>query len=203
MTLRTPTTEASYLLEEKGSRFIAALIPITEESAVRNYQQALKQQHPKASHVCYGWRVMGSEKRPLEGFSDDGEPSGTAGMPILRQLQHAGAINTVILITRYFGGTKLGTGGLQRAYGQAAGQALQAINETNWEIWLPQQALILTAPFQREADVRRLISQAGGHITGVDYTLSGLALGCQLAEADVPALAASLPFDVTMKEASL
>lgn len=99
----------------EGSRFIAEAFPVhSEEDAARRIESVRKREHG-ATHHCTAYRV-GDVFR----FDDDGEPSGTAGRPILRQIDAFELTNTLVVVTRYFGGTKLGTGGLARAYGEAA-----------------------------------------------------------------------------------
>lgn len=109
---------------EKKSRFIANVIPVeTREQAVEHIER-IKKQYWDARHNVYAYRVNGKEA--LARCSDDGEPSGTAGMPVLEVLTGEDIKNTLIVVTRYFGGTLLGTGGLVRAYGKAAKEGLLA-----------------------------------------------------------------------------
>ncbi len=107
---------------EKKSRFIAYVSPISNEQEALAIIQDIKKQHYNAAHNVFAFRV--GLERELKRYSDDGEPSGTAGMPILNLLSGENVINAVIVVTRYFGGTLLGTGGLVKAYGKAAKQAL-------------------------------------------------------------------------------
>ncbi len=102
---------------EKKSRFIAHVFPVTKEEQALEYIETLKKQYWDARHNCYAY-VMG-ENQQLQRFSDDGEPSGTAGKPILEVLLGEDIHNTLVVVTRYFGGTLLGTGGLVRAYSAA------------------------------------------------------------------------------------
>lgn len=114
---------------EKKSRFIAHVHPITEESQALELIEKYKKQYWDARHNCYAY-VIG-QKQELQRFSDDGEPSGTAGKPILEVLLGEDIHNTLVIVTRYFGGTLLGTGGLVRAYSAAtkAGLANSIITE--------------------------------------------------------------------------
>ncbi len=107
---------------EKKSRFIAHVIPITSEEKALEIIESLKKEYWDARHNCYAF-VVGANNQ-VQRFSDDGEPQGTAGKPILEVLLNKNVHNTLILVTRYFGGTLLGTGGLIRAYGQAALEGL-------------------------------------------------------------------------------
>ena len=107
---------------EKKSRFIAHVIPIETEEEALQIIESLKKEYWDARHNCYAFCVGANNE--VQRFSDDGEPQGTAGKPILEVLLNKDVHNTLILVTRYFGGTLLGTGGLIRAYGQAAMEGL-------------------------------------------------------------------------------
>lgn len=105
-----------------GSRFLADAVPVSTRDEVEDEIATLREQERKATHHCSAYRLgrAGDDFR----YDDDGEPSGTAGQPILRQIDARDLTNTLVVVTRYFGGTKLGTGGLVRAYGDAAAAAL-------------------------------------------------------------------------------
>lgn len=111
------------IYEEKKSRFIAQIVPADSEEAAVCFIESVRKKYYDARHNCTAF-VIGSN-RQITRCSDDGEPSGTAGKPILEVLLGAGVTNAVAVVTRYFGGTLLGTGGLVRAYTQAAQEALQ------------------------------------------------------------------------------
>ncbi|MBQ0042783.1 MAG: YigZ family protein [Lachnospiraceae bacterium] len=104
-------------IEEKKSRFIATIRPVTTEEEARNFVDEMKKQYWDARHNCYAF-ILG-ENADIMRFSDDGEPGGTAGKPILEVLSGSGVRNICCVVTRYFGGTLLGTGGLVRAYTDA------------------------------------------------------------------------------------
>ena len=169
-----PLISTEILLEEKRSRFIAELIPASNEAEIKARIQQLKKQHNKASHVCSAFR-LGDHTNLAEGFSDDGEPSGTAGMPMLKTLRHKNITNCAILITRYFGGTKLGTGGLQRAYSQATSQAILALGEQDVAAIIQKETLIIQAKFQQENQIRHMINSSGV-ITATEYLADGVRL---------------------------
>jgi uncharacterized YigZ family protein len=105
--------------EDRKSVFIGAGTYVGDEREALDFLEKRRAQLPDASHHVYAWR-LGSPSSARERFSDDREPQGTAGMPILYTLRGVGVINAIIVVTRYFGGTLLGTGGLTRAYGGAA-----------------------------------------------------------------------------------
>ena len=109
--------------EEKKSRFLGKAVHIESEEEAAAFIAGIRKQYYDARHNCYAW-VLG-EGSELKKSSDDGEPSGTAGQPILRVIEGSGCTNVLVIVTRYFGGTLLGTGGLVRAYTQAARAALE------------------------------------------------------------------------------
>lgn len=127
--LRTPSISES---EIKKSRFIGVAMHCdSEQSALKQLRQ-LAAQHASDNHLAFAWRIRAAEGFITERFFDAGEPSGTAGRPILSPLQGEDLINTVVAVIRYFGGVKLGTGGLTRAYGNAAKQAIDAAGKLPW-----------------------------------------------------------------------
>ena len=107
---------------EKKSRFIATVVPVHSEEEALKFVEAMKKKYWNATHNCYAY-VIG-ENHELQRYSDDGEPGGTAGKPMLDVLIGEEIHNAAIVVTRYFGGTLLGTGGLVRAYSAAAKQGL-------------------------------------------------------------------------------
>lgn len=120
---RTVYQEASIVDHVKKSRFIGYVKPVSSVEEAQIFIETIKKKHWDASHnvPCY---VIG-DRMQIQKFSDDGEPSGTAGLPILNILKNENITNVVVVITRYFGGVKLGTGGLVRAYGHTAKLALE------------------------------------------------------------------------------
>lgn len=105
------------------SRFIADTAAVRDEETAQAFLQEIKKKYYDARHHCYGWILEGGRRKKS---GDDGEPSGTAGAPILTTLERQGITDGLIVVTRYFGGIKLGTGGLTRAYAHAAAQGLAA-----------------------------------------------------------------------------
>jgi len=108
----------------KDSRFIATAAPVNGEDEAVEFISDLKKEFHDASHNCSAWRIGQGEKLKYK-FNDDGEPSGTAGRPILKALENRNLSYICVVVTRYFGGTKLGTGGLARAYGQITAELLK------------------------------------------------------------------------------
>jgi uncharacterized YigZ family protein len=115
LTIASPS-EGSY--KEKGSRFLAFAYPVSSETEIREKLESLKAQYFDARHHCYAW-MLGPEKKHFRA-NDDGEPNHSAGDPILGQLRAMKLTNVLIVVVRYFGGTKLGVGGLISAYRSAA-----------------------------------------------------------------------------------
>ena len=117
--------------EVKKSKFIAFLTPFSEFDALLS---RLKNEHPKAAHIVWAYRILNKFNQIVENQSDDGEPKGTSGTPCLNALRGAELINTAVLVVRYFGGIKLGTGGLVRAYGGSVNLAINSAILTPFEI---------------------------------------------------------------------
>ena len=117
--------------KDKGSKFIAYAFPVKNEDEIKELLAKIKKEHHSARHHCYAWRL--GEEEIQSRSNDDGEPSSTAGKPILGQLQSYGVTNTLLVVVRYFGGILLGTSGLINAYRTAAGDALNnATIKTGW-----------------------------------------------------------------------
>ena len=106
------------------SRFISYAFPCTEESDAVSFLQRIKEEHKTAKHHCYAYII--GENSGIMRYSDDGEPGGTAGLPIMNAIRSKGIVNCCVIVVRYFGGVLLGTGGLVRAYTQSAQGALEA-----------------------------------------------------------------------------
>src|SRR5690554_2559881 len=121
-TILEPSEEVLY--KEKGSKFFGYAFPVLNEDEIKDHLETLKKQHHSARHWCYAWQLG----KNYEHFraNDDGEPSNSAGMPIYGQLQSFDVTNILVVVVRYFGGTKLGVGGLIQAYKTAAQMALEA-----------------------------------------------------------------------------
>lgn len=109
---------------EKKSRFIAHIKPITSEDDVTAFIEEIKKQYWDARHNCYAYQL--GDRNQIQRYSDDGEPGGTAGMPILDVLRGKDIKDTIVVVTRYFGGTLLGTGGLVRAYSLSAREGIKS-----------------------------------------------------------------------------
>jgi uncharacterized YigZ family protein len=119
---RTVLQPADSIYKEKGSRFLAFVFPVANEVEVKAAIESLKKKYFDARHHCFAW-TLGPEKKLFRAF-DDGEPNHSAGDPILGQIRSRDLTNVLVVVVRYFGGTKLGVGGLISAYKTAAGEAL-------------------------------------------------------------------------------
>jgi len=119
---RTIQTPAEGIYKEKGSKFLAFAYPVRHEESIKEHLETLQKQYHDAHHYCYAWR-MGPEKTRYR-VNDDGEPSGSAGKPIYGQIVSRDLSDLLVVVVRYFGGTKLGVGGLINAYRSAASDAL-------------------------------------------------------------------------------
>lgn len=153
----------------RGSRFLALLAPVESAEAALRELEGIRKTHHDASHHCFAWRI-GPEGHP-ERCSDAGEPSGTAGKPLLLALQHAALSDAMLVVTRYFGGTKLGVGGLRRAYADAAQAAIGRARKVQRIL---TEELIVAVPAGLLGDVISATARAGGRITRTEYGTEAL-----------------------------
>jgi uncharacterized YigZ family protein len=119
-----PAAEIEHAIEVQGSRFRATIAPVASVDEARAFIERIREGDPAATHHCWAYLVGPPGSTDRVGLSDDGEPHGTAGRPMLKVLSHAPVGDVAVVVTRWFGGTKLGTGGLARAYGGAVQEAL-------------------------------------------------------------------------------
>lgn len=147
---------------EKKSRFIGRIWPVeTEEEALVRIQE-MKKKHYDATHNCWAYIIRDGAVR----FSDDGEPGGTAGMPMLQVLQREGLFNAVCVVTRYFGGILLGAGGLVRAYTKGAKIAVDAAGKSMKRVWT---VLYVPCPYSFYERVRLEAEAFGGIVRKADF----------------------------------
>ncbi len=147
---------------EKKSRFIGRVWPVeTEEEALEKIQ-AMKKQHYDATHNCWAYIIKDGPVR----FSDDGEPGGTAGMPMLQVLQREGLHNIVCVVTRYFGGILLGAGGLVRAYTKGAKIAVDGAGKSMKRVWT---VVYLPCPYNYYERVKLSVANFGGIIRDTQF----------------------------------
>lgn len=124
----TPASQQRFELEIKRSRFITTVVPVSGKSSAVLAISAIRDEMPDANHHCWAMVAGPPDDIYQQDQSDDGEPRGTAGKPMLNVLLHSGLGNIVVVVSRYFGGIKLGTGGLVRAYSQSVSQALSNLH---------------------------------------------------------------------------
>lgn len=163
-TLSSVTTATTHEIVIEKSRFICHLFPLNSLEDANHYLKQIREQHNKASHNCYAY-ILGAGAE-IQKCSDDGEPGGTAGMPMLNILRYEKLSNILAIVTRYFGGIKLGTGGLSRAYGNAVKEALlHSEIQTKHE----KLDLAITVSYSENEQIKYLLQQQGAIIHNVDY----------------------------------
>ncbi len=166
MTYQTLSQPCTAVYEIKKSKFLAFAYPISDKEEIMFHVKQLRQLYPDARHHCLAYILGDPNNTTHAGFDDDGEPNGTAGRPMLNVLQHKTIGNVLVVVVRYFGGIKLGAGGLTRAYGTAVGLL---VDKMDLVYFVAQTSLSLLADFADEAQVRYLVAQAQGEIVLVEY----------------------------------
>lgn len=149
-----------------NSRFITTIGRVDTVEQARAFLAGVRSEMPTANHHVYAYRV-GFGNSVIEGMSDDGEPSGTSGPPVLAVLRGSGVGDVIVVVTRFFGGTKLGTGGLVRAYGDAARAGLASLPT---ERKIEKRVLGIEIPYHYFELVKRLIAQHDGAIDEESFT---------------------------------
>lgn len=158
-----PVAIAEAEVREKASRFLAFVAPAENTTQAQDFLAQLRRRFPDATHHCWAWRLgPGGAERS----SDDGEPSGTAGAPMLQVLRGANLSDVVAVVVRWFGGTKLGKGGLVRAYGAAVREAL-AVLPTRDRV--PTVRLRVVLPYERLGAVKRWVDPPRVELEGETY----------------------------------
>lgn len=163
-TYKTITAPAEGIYTEKRSKFIAIALPVQSVAAVKEYLETYQKKYYDARHVCYAY-MLGPERKDFRA-NDNGEPSGTAGKPILGQINSHGLTDVLVIVVRYFGGIKLGTSGLIVAYRMAAAEALgvaTVIEKTVDE----EVTFFFEYPFMN--DVMRIVKEEGPEIIDQGY----------------------------------
>jgi len=167
MTRYIIANEVRHTLEIKKSQFITWVKAIDNREQAMSYLAEAKQAYPDARHHCWAYVMGDSVNSQTAAMSDDGEPSGTAGKPMLNVLQHKPVNNVMVIVIRYFGGIKLGAGGLVRAYSQAVEQAfgmaelIPIVKTTDLDI---------TSDFANEQWIRHQLTQVNGQVLDVQYS---------------------------------
>jgi uncharacterized YigZ family protein len=157
--------DAEFVLRERGSKFYAYVYPVRSEVEIKAKLEVLKRLYPDATHHCYAW-VMGA-RGEAQRANDDGEPGNSAGRPILRAVISVGLTNVLVVVVRYFGGTLLGIPGLIESYGGAAAAALAEAGKVEKFI---EEVYEISAAFEHEQEIHRLIAKYGARVLGSEYT---------------------------------
>lgn len=153
-------------IEEKRSRFICLLSPVQNKADIQSALDCAREQYPAANHYCWAY-VIGAAYQPTwVAANDDGEPSGTAGRPMLNVLQQREVGDILAVVVRYFGGVKLGAGGLVRAYSNVTSQALDA---AQLKTVLPMTSLTVIIDYAHENFLRNKLAAFGGTLEDVSH----------------------------------
>jgi uncharacterized YigZ family protein len=164
-TYKTIAAESKGLFKDRGSRFIAIATPVSSQEEIKNILEELRKEYHDARHHCYAWML--TPDRQAWRVNDDGEPSGTAGRPIIGQINSRGLTNIIVVVIRYFGGTLLGVSGLINAYRSAAEDALsnaQIVEKHVTESWL------VKFPYTAMNDVIKVMKDEGCSQHSHNYT---------------------------------
>lgn len=152
-------------IEIKKSRFIASVSPAAGEDSALAFIEQVRKEHRKANHNVYAYTI--GPEGTLVRFSDDGEPAGTAGRPVMDVIQRETLLDTVVVVTRYFGGILLGAGGLVRAYGQTAKAGIEASGVVKRVLY---GRLAVTIDYPWLGQLQQLLQTGGHRIASADYT---------------------------------
>ncbi|MFJ3535800.1 YigZ family protein [Streptomyces sp. NPDC090109] len=187
---RTPAREGVHETEINRSRFLCALAPVADEREAQEFVARIRRKHPTATHNCFAY-VIGADAS-VQKASDDGEPGGTAGVPMLQMLLRREMRYVVAVVTRYYGGVKLGAGGLIRAYGGVVGDALDALGTVTRQRF---RLVTVTVDHQRAGKLENDLRATGRAVRDVRYA-DAVTIEIGLPDADVTAFRAWLA-DVT------
>lgn len=179
---RTVAQAVEAEIVEKKSKFIANVFEVqTEEEAQRSIE-AIRKKHYQAKHHCYAYRVVSQQETNsfsiIEKMSDDGEPSGTAGAPLLNILRKQELANVIVIVTRYFGGILLGTGGLVRAYSEACKRAMEMAEIVEEQLG---REMRITIPYGSLETLKYICQKRGVVITHIEYG-NEVEVSCEVTE---------------------
>ncbi len=161
-----PASEIRAEMRVVNSRFIATIAPVFSVPEARTFIERISEEFSDATHNVPAY-VIGHGSSTIAHCSDDGEPSGTAGPPALAVLRGSGLGDAAVVVTRYFGGTKLGTGGLVRAYGDAVREVISQVPRA---VKLPTHTIQINTPYPLFESVRRLVQAHGGQVLEETFT---------------------------------
>ena len=158
----SPAGAIDFELVEKRSKFIARVLPVGSEEAAKDEITRIKMKHHDANHNCWCYIIHGGPER----YSDDGEPQGTAGLPMLEVFRREGIFNVCCIVTRYFGGILLGAGGLSRAYAASAKQALTKAGTTEFRLC---DDVEIVCGYDLQGRIKRELENINCLVTGIEY----------------------------------
>ena len=180
-TYKTISTSTEGIYKEKGSKFLSFAYPVTSTNEVKELVKTFKKEYYDARHVCYAY-MLGVERKEWRA-NDDGEPSGTAGRPILGQINSRELTNILVVVVRYFGGILLGTGGLTIAYKEATADALSQAEITEKTV---DEVIAISFEYILMNDVMRVIKDTNAHILRQDFdNQCSMALSIRKQEAEI------------------
>ncbi|MCC5888986.1 MAG: YigZ family protein [Alkalibacterium sp.] len=162
---RTIKAEGNHEIIINKSRFICSMKRTDSEAEAQQFIADIKAEHPKANHNCFAYLIGNTNS--IQRMSDDGEPSGTAGVPMLEVLKKQQLKNITAVVTRYFGGVKLGAGGLIRAYGSSVSEALNAIGLVEKQM---NQLVSIDTSYHLSGKLQNTLAQSSYLIQSIDYT---------------------------------
>ena len=164
MSYRAVDKEFEELIVIQKSKFITTLVPISSQEDAQNKLAIIRKKYSDATHNCYAY--ISSENAIEQKFSDDGEPQGTAGVPILEVLKKRNIYMTLAVVTRYFGGIKLGASGLVSAYSSCVASAIDKAEIVEYKI---SNSLLVEVDYSIHKKVQELIEKEGGQIQNINY----------------------------------
>lgn len=179
-----PADRPETITEIKKSRFIARAAHVADRGQVKAFLAQMRSDYPDARHHCWAYLLGDPAGSCDAAMNDDGEPSGTAGKPILNVIQHKGVGDVMVVVARYFGGIKLGAGGLVRAYSSSAEAVMSVLRLTRYEPLVESHLLL---DFSREQLVRHWAGQHGAEVLETRYSQQVL-MTLQLSQTQLPAL---------------
>ncbi|MBT3280108.1 MAG: YigZ family protein [Campylobacteraceae bacterium] len=185
--------EFSYTLEIKRSKFITHICPYNQFNSM---MKRLQEEHPKGRHFVYAYRYLNEFDQIVENSSDDGEPKGTSGKPSLSVLRGSDIINSAVIIVRYFGGIRLGTGGLVRAYGDAVNLVLE---NSEFKEYKKLATKTLTINYDKLGQIEYLLTQEKIIIKEKEFTSDVILTLCASKE-EFESLSLQLPLGIILKD---
>lgn len=193
-TLTAPTEEV--LFKEKNSKFFGYAFPVSSESEVKDILEQIKKQHYSARHWCYAYQI--GTKTKIYRANDDGEPNNSAGMPIFGQIQSFDVTNVLVIVVRYFGGVKLGVGGLVTAYKTTAQMALETADIVEKTIDIH---FLIRFDYKNMNKVMRVIKEKNINIVNQTLELDCLIeISCRLTQKEEILSSFNQLFEVSIKE---